>query len=182
MTSSTTHPKLRYASDPTPSETTAVTPRLKLGSINQRLPLEKRGREVLRLAEIAFSQTGSWVVFYREMLGVDGVVRRLFPDAEQLRFFEGQEEFIELQEMVAAMRSQDPGKSTEVEPERMVTIRLPKSVHEVLLAESEDMELSINQLSICKLLQPVDTRFVPLQRGRRRGRKPGPQGKRKSAN
>jgi len=173
-------PKLRYASDPSPDEAGSVAPRLGIVPPEDRtIPLERRGREVLRLAEEAFAKTGSWVVFYREMLGVDGVVRRLYPDTNSLREFEMTDEFLELQEMVAALRGQDPSKSDSAEPERMITIRLPMSLHEVLKAESDETDLSINKLCISKLIQPIASRFVPLQQGRRRGRRAGPQGPRK---
>lgn len=170
--------ELRYANDPTPEQAKKGEKAIALSPINLRLPIEKRGQEVLRLAEEAFAKTGSWVVFYREMLGVDGVVRKLFPETDQLRFFETRPEFAELQEMVAAMRSQDPSKGDSAEPERMITIRLPRSLHEALQRESDELNLSINQLCISKLLQRIESRFIPIQRGRRRGRRPGPQGKR----
>ncbi|TWT79843.1 hypothetical protein CA13_12500 [Planctomycetes bacterium CA13] len=171
---------LRYASDPLPEQTDAIAPRLGIAppSANE-IPKDQRGREVLRLAEEAFAKTGSWVVFYREMLGVDGVVRKLYPESDDLRAFETSQEFLELQEMVAAMRGQDPSKGDAAEPERMITIRLPMSLHDVLKKESEEMNLSINKLCISKLIQPIAGRFVPLQQGRRRGRRPGPQGPRK---
>ncbi len=180
MTPSMPSTELRYAGDPAPGQSEPTETRLTMTPMNTRLPVEQRGREVLRLAQEAFAMTGSWIVFYREMLGIDGVVRKLFPDSDQLRYFETQPEFAELQEMVAAMRSQDPGKGSTSEPERMITIRLPKSLHEALQQESEELNLSINQLCISKLLQRIESRFIPLQRGRRRGRRPGPQGKRKT--
>ncbi len=80
--------------------------------------------------------------------------------------------------MLAAIRSQDSSKGDAAEPERMITIRLPKSLHEALANESEEVKLSINKLCITKLVQSVESRFVPVQRGRRRGRRPGPQGPR----
>jgi predicted HicB family RNase H-like nuclease len=145
------------------------------------LPLEQRGREALRLAQEAFTKTGSWVVFYREMLGSDGVVRKLFRESSQMRVFESSNEYAELQEMVAAMRSQDGSKGDATEPERMITIRLPKSLHDALRTEADEMNLSINKLCISKLLQRIESRFIPIQQGRRRGRRPGPQGPRKKA-
>lgn len=123
--------------------------------------------------------TGRWVVFYRTMLGIDGLVAELFPDpAERQRFFQT-ESHAELQEMIAAMRSTDQSKSDATEPERMITIRIPMTLHEVLMQEAEAAELSINRLCISKLIQPVQDRHVPEPQGRRRGRKPGPQGSRK---
>jgi hypothetical protein len=133
----------------------------------------------LRLAQEAFAKTGSWVVFYREMLGADGIVRKLFADSDEMRYFEGTPEFAELQEMVAAVRSQDSSKGDSAEPERMITIRLPKSLHDSLRIEADDLNLSINKLCISKLLQRIESRYVPIQQGRRRGRRPGPQGPRK---
>lgn len=173
-------PQLRYANDPEPDQAEAAAARLHLSSLNHELPLEQRGREALRLAQEAFSKTGSWVVFYREMLGPSGIVRRLYPDPEQLRNFESSREFAELQEMVAAMRSQDPSKGDASEPERMITIRLPKSLHDSLKEEADEMKLSINKLCISKLLQRIEGRYIPIQQGRRRGRRPGPQGPRKT--
>ena len=169
---------LRYAGDPKP-DSGQLAPRLQLSPISTQLPVEQRPREVLRIAQEAFSKTGSWVVFYREMLGLDGVVRQLFRDADEMRYFEGTPEFVELQEMIAAIRSQDSSKGDSAEPERMITIRLPKSLHDALRIEADDMKLSINKLCISKLLQRIESRYVPVQQGRRRGRRPGPQGPRK---
>ena len=170
---------LRYASDPEPDQGDTLQSRLTLSPPNGDLPLEQRGREVLRLAQEAFSKTGSWVEFYREMLGSEGVVRKLYPVSDEMRFFEASNEFAELQEMVAAMRSQDSSKGDATEPERMITIRLPKSLHDALRIEADEMNLSINKLCISKLLQRIESRFIPIQQGRRRGRRPGPQGPRK---
>ena len=170
---------LRYASDPAPNQPAAGAPRLDIPQPNTALPFEQRGAEALRIAQEAFAKTGSWVVFYREVLGVDGVARKLFPTTEEMRRFEISKEYGELLEMVAAVRSQDTSKGDSTEPERMITIRLPKSLHDSLRVESDEMNLSINKLCISKLLQRIDPRYVPEQQGRRRGRRPGPQGPRK---
>ena len=169
---------LRYASDPTP-EKAAELPTLELPQPDPNDSYEGRCRQTLRLAEEAFSKTGSWVIFFREVLGVGGVVKQLFPEPQDFaRFIEGPE-FAQLHEMLAAIRSQDQSKSDAAEPERMITIRIPRSLHESLQEESAACGLSINKLSISKLLYPANPRFVPEQQGRRRGRRPGPQGTRK---
>lgn len=171
---------LRYASDPSP-EKEAELPTLELTHPDPTASYEGRCRQTLLLAEEAFAKTGSWVMFFREILGVDGVVRQLFSEDEEYRRFTEGPEFATLHEMLAAIRSQDQSKSDAAEPERMITIRIPKSLHEALQEESKSCGLSINKLSISKLLLPANPRFVPEQQGRRRGRKPGPQGKRGGA-
>lgn len=140
---------------------------------------QEKAIEILKMAGDAFASNGNWVVFYRDMLGVNGVARRAFNTEAKFEQFQKTPQFAELQEMVAALRSQDTSKGDAVEPEKMITIRLPESLHQVLTAEAESMNLSINKLCISKLLQPVESRFVPVQQGRRRGRRPGPQGSRK---
>ncbi|QDV42224.1 hypothetical protein Enr13x_20690 [Stieleria neptunia] len=130
---------------------------------------EERCRLTLLLAEEAFAKTGSWVVFFRQILGVDGVVRQLFGTRDELARFVAGPEFTTLHEMLAAIRSQDQTKSDAAEPERMITIRIPRSLHDVLQQESKDWGLSINKLCISKLLQAIDSRFIPEpQESRRR--------------
>ena len=152
--------------------------RLTLSPITPGLDIAARPAEVLKLAIEAFPQTDTWVVFYREILGVDGVVRKLFKTVDELRQWEASNEFNEVHTMLAALRSVDNGKGDTVEPQRMITVRLPVSLHEALKVESDESGLSINKLCITKLLHKMDARFVPQEPGKRRGRKPGPQGKR----
>lgn len=149
--------------------------RLDLPAARTELPLEQRGDEVTRLAHEAFAKTTSWVVFYREMLGVEGVVATLYPTKEERQFFETQPEFLELLEIVTSLRSQDTSKMDAYEPTRMLTVRMPRSLHAEVIRRSEEQGLSLNSYAITKLLQPVDKRFTPEETGGRRGRKPGPQ-------
>ena len=152
--------------------------RLNLSTTNLDLPLEERGGEVLRLAIEAFPQTVNWVIFYREILGVEGVARNLFRTNEELSTWESTPQFEEVHTMLAALRSHDTTKGDTVDGQRMITVRIPTSLHEVLKKESDEQSLSINKLCITKLLQKLDPRFAPEEPGKRRGRKPGPQGKR----
>lgn len=150
-----------------------------LPPMNEHLPLQERPAEAMRLAQEAFTQTSNWIEFFREILGVDGIVRKLFKTMEEKQYFEESREHGQIQEMLTALRSQDTGKGDTLEPQRMITVRLPKSLHEYLRVQAEEQNLSINKLCISKLLQVVDDKMVPEERGGRRGRRPGPQGPRK---
>jgi len=141
----------------------------------ETVSLAKRPAAVLRIAVRQFPVSESWVDFYRELLGVEGVARRAFPTAEQLQFWERSSEFAEVLEMLTALRSTEESKSNAVEPQRMITVRIPLSLHESLKKESEDHHTSINKLCISKLLSGISSRFVPREKGKIRGRKPGPQ-------
>ncbi len=136
----------------------------------------ERAEEVLRLAQEAFVQTDKWVLFYREILGVEGVMRTLFKTADEVRAFEEMPQFGQLLEMVTAVRAMDSGKGDELEPQKMITVRLPKSQHEAMKQEAAEHGTSINKLCISKLLLPIKSCYVPEEKGKLRGRKPGPQG------
>ena len=157
------------------SPPTSRARRLKLSPIDPGASLENRIDQARESSLEAFAKTGSWVVYFREILGRDGVCRKLFPSEPERRYFETTEVFAEMQEIIAAMRSQGIEKSDAAEPEKMITIRLPLSVHESLVRESGENNLSVNKLCISKLLQSIDRRFLPDTPGKVPGRKPGPQ-------
>ncbi len=136
-------------------ELTAVTPTLTPPSS----PAE-RLQTASRIADTMFQQQPDWVVFFREVLGVDGLVRKLFTTPEELAEFEKTAEYAEIQQMVNKLREKAGTASDGKEPTRVITVRLPKSLHESLRAEAHDRKTSMNQLCISKLLQVVDEQLA----------------------
>lgn len=140
--------------------------------VNTDLPLSDRPAEALRLAQEAFAQTGYWVAFYKAVLGSEGVVNLLFPSSEELDYFYTTPEFVEIQRILTALRTSDQEKADAVEPLKMITIRIPRSMQSALITESKRHNTSINKLCISKLLYPIDVDYVPAEQGRVKGRKP----------
>jgi predicted HicB family RNase H-like nuclease len=97
-----------------------------------------------------------WVVFFRELLGVDGVVRRTFPEPDDLIRFECSPEYARIRELLDDLRNRQRDRPAERETQRVVTVRMPRSLHETLKAEAEEMRVSINTLCISKLLKMLD--------------------------
>lgn len=114
---------------------------------------EDRRQTAQRIAAEMFHQTPDWVTFFREVLGVNGLVRRLFTTAEELAAFEKSAEFAEIQRMISRLRERNGSTSEAKENTRVITVRLPASLHESLKVEAEERNTSINQLCISKLLQ-----------------------------
>ena len=174
-------PKQRAGGQPE-QQAPPKSPRNQLLRVNlpamEKATLEQRAEAVLRAAQEVFSKTDSWVIAFRLLMGRDGAARQAFADAESYEWFATSAQCADLQEMIAAMRSQDTSKSSAVESERMITIRLPSSLHDTLTDEADAAGLSVNKLCISKLVQPISSRFVPIPQGERRGRRPGPQGSR----
>ena len=140
----------------TGSTATMSTPR----EISSSQPADKK-QEACRVATEIFRKNPDWVTFFREVLGVDGVVRRLFTSAEEMEAFGQGPEFAEIQQMVAKLRERSKHQTESNEPTRVITVRLPKSLHESLRAEAHQRRTSMNQLCISKLLQIIDNELVP---------------------
>jgi len=122
---------------------------------------ENREGKVYRVASELYRQDPDWVTFFREVLGVEGVVRRVFTTPIDLAQFEQTREYSEIQQMVAKLRERASEPVDVREPTRVITVRLPKSLHESLRTEAHERKTSMNKLCISKLLQIVDEGLIP---------------------
>ena len=129
----------------------------------QGLTLEERKQEASRVASALYRQDPDWVTFFREILGISGVVRRLFPEREWMGEFEKTTEYTEIQLMLARLRQRSSTRGDSQEPIRVITVRLPRSLHETLQAEAYAHETSMNKLCITKLLRMVDGELAETQ-------------------
>ncbi len=121
-------------------------------------------REILQVAENLYRQDPDWVTFFRKVVGIDGAVRKSFPTFEELTAFEQSEEFDAIQKMLVKLREKRAAADPETEPTRVITVRLPKSMHEYLRTEAHDLHTSMNKLCISKLLQVIDETMIPNER------------------
>lgn len=110
---------------------------------------QERSAEALAFARDLYAQNPDWVTFFREVMGINGVLRAMFPAGPDSAFRKSAA-FAEIQEMLTTLRNrQEAGK----ERTRVITVRLPASLHESLLLESKELKTSMNQLCIGKLLR-----------------------------
>jgi predicted HicB family RNase H-like nuclease len=119
---------------------------------------------ILQTARQLYESEPDWVTFFREILGVDGIVRRQFTRLEDLTAFEKSQEFDQIQKWLVKLREQKNSTDTESEPTRVITVRLPKSMHEYLRTEAHDLRTSMNKLCISKLLQVIEQDLIPTER------------------
>jgi hypothetical protein len=119
----------------------------------------ERADQVYREAERLFDKGVDWVTFFREILGVDGVARRTFRLNEDLREFERTKQFVAIQEMLVKLRAAKLDE--EPEPTRVITVRMPRSMHDYLRSEAHDLRTSMNKLCISKLLQVIEENMIP---------------------
>ena len=111
---------------------------------------------VLQVAERLHAMNPEWVVFFREVLGVEGIVRRTFSDPEALMRFECSPQYARIREMLDGLRARQSDQASAREAQRVVTVRMPRSLHETLKSEADEMRVSVNTLCISKLMKLLD--------------------------
>ncbi len=134
---------------------------------------EEKQTAVKEIADKLYDQKPDWITFYREILGMDGIVRQTFPGRQELAAFEQSPAYQEILRLLTMLRQLpppppigDPNSSKEKEKDdaeltRVITVRLPQCMHEALRAEAHDHRTSVNALCISKLLQWIDSQNVP---------------------
>jgi predicted HicB family RNase H-like nuclease len=128
-----------------------------------RMTVIDKQQEVQSIAQALYARNPDWVTFYREILGLRGAVRQHYPSPDSLSEFEQTEAYQKIQQMLAKLREQKAPANNPEEPTRVITVRLPKSLHEALRTEAHEHRTSMNKLCISKLLLFIDAQMVPAE-------------------
>ena len=133
---------------------------------------EARCQQAFDIANDLFGNAPTWVCFYRALMGGDGMIPLLFPQDDDFGQFLRCEQYHQIQLMLTALRSRDLPENDPNDPQRMITVRLPKSLHEALCEEAGRLGISVNRLCISRMLQLLDPKMIPETGSKPRGRKP----------
>ena len=131
---------------------------------------ELRCQQAFYVANDLFGNAPTWVCFYRELMGGEGLIPQLFPSNEDFGNFLRCDQYYQVQMMLTALRSRELPENDPNDPQRMITVRLPQSLHEALCDEAVRLGMSVNRLCISRLLQLLDPKMIPdtgTPRGRR---------------
>jgi len=122
------------------------------------MPVSEKHEEIKSAIEKLFATNPDWVKFYREVMGLHGLIRQAFPTLEVMAKFEQTETYSQAHRMLTELRRLPSPKDVDT---RVITIRVPKSMHESLRIEAHEYHTTMNKLCISKLLQFIDTENVP---------------------
>jgi len=117
-------------------------------------------REAVQKALAMSWETNDWEDFFREIMSIQGLIHQMFPSVAQRREFETTPEYAEIQHMMAEMRGRRKKRRLNREKTRVITVRLPESLHTSLQHEAAQLNTSMNKLCISKLLQVIDKQLV----------------------
>jgi predicted HicB family RNase H-like nuclease len=116
--------------------------------------IEIRCQRVVDRARELFAKQPDWTEFYADVLGVGGFARSQFQLLADWQLFERSDCFSRVQQMLHELRDTQPnlaGAGT-----RVITVRVPRTVHVALHAEAHDRRTSLNKLCVSKLLGRLD--------------------------
>ena len=133
---------------------------------------ESRCAQAFDIANDLFGNAPTWTCFYRELMGSAGIIKTLFSDTEEFSQFLRSDQYHQIQLMLTALRSRDLPESDPKDPQRMITVRLPKSLHKAMCDEAKALNISVNRLCISRMLQLLDPKMIPETTSKPRGRKP----------
>jgi hypothetical protein len=80
----------------------------------------------------------------------------MYPDPETRAEFERTPAYGELKRMLEEIRQRNGQRSSTEDATRVITVRLPKALHEALKSEAHLRQTSMNQLCITKLLMELE--------------------------
>jgi len=132
-----------------------------------RAPEMELQQHVYHVAYSLYCENPDWVVFFREVLGLNGIIRKCYPARDTLSEFERTETYAEIQQMLKRLRERKTESIDPQERTRVITVRLPESLHEALQEEAHEYRTSVNKLCISKLLQFIDNELVPSEKVRK---------------
>ncbi len=132
----------------------------------------ERCQQAFDVANDLFSNAPTWVCFYRELMGGSGMLHTLFNSNKDFGAFLRTDQHHQIQLMLTALRSRDLPENDPNDPQRMITVRLPKSLHEAMCEEAGRLNISVNRLCISRMLQLLDPEMIPETNSKPRGRKP----------
>lgn len=113
-------------------------------------------RNLYESARDLYVQKLEWIRFFSAVLGPEGMVRQALKTDEEVAAFRESPAYAAIQQMVGVLRSHE-GEINSKEPLKVITVRVPKSLHESLRHEAHRRRTSMNQLCILKLLQDVES-------------------------
>jgi hypothetical protein len=143
------------------------------GKIRSSEAFENRCKQVVDCVAEFFGAAPTWTAFYREALGKEGVASKVFPDKQGYDAFMESPEYFQVLEMLTALRARNLPENDPTEAQRMITIRLPMSLHDAVCREANELKVSVNSLCITRMLQPLVAEMLPMSEKKRRGRRPG---------
>ena len=121
---------------------------------------KKDHQAIFAVAEELFQQRPDWIIFFREIFGIQGALLTQLKTPKERREFEVTDEYARIQQMLTELKEAAVDQSQKKEPIKVLPIRVSKQLHLALKQESHDFWTSVNKLVIEKLKRTVNPELM----------------------
>lgn len=90
----------------------------------------------------------------------------MFPQEHELEEFQQSDEYSKVFEMLTVLRSHDLPENDLHEQQRMITVRVPKCLHDSICDEAKALKVSVNILGVSKSRTKADPSSNRQKRGK----------------
>ena len=88
---------------------------------------EEKQTAVKEIADKLYDQKPDWITFYREILGMDGIVRQTFPGRQELAAFEQSPAYQEILRLLTMLRQLPPRRPSAIQTVRRRKRRMTRN-------------------------------------------------------
>ena len=122
-----------------------------------------RAQRLLNEATAIFLKCDNWLDYFRQVLDFDGIIYEEFKlPSDRCQFWETRQGWIIQRQLAKLFAQYEHARAVAVdEPTRVITVRLPKSMHHWLKDDAHDSHVSLNQFCIAKLLRICPPVLLP---------------------
>jgi len=117
--------------------------------------MSRKAKQALKYATEAAEAAASWIELHNVLFGIGGKLGELFPTESERTAFSRSDEYARILGLIDELRERvgDPAPLADLlaSANGAISVRLPKSIHAALLAESKAEGVSLNQLVVTKL-------------------------------
>lgn len=115
--------------------------------------LIQRAGAVYSAARSLYETRPHWLDFFREVFGVRGLINEAFATSEEREAFAETMHHGDIQAMLRELReSESDGGSDDKEPTRVITLRVPSSVHHAIRQKAADRMMSMNKYLLSRIV------------------------------
>lgn len=115
--------------------------------------LIQRANVVYAAARSLYETRPHWLDFFREVFGVRGLINEAFATSEEREAFAETMHHGDIQAMLRELReSESDGGSDDKEPTRVITLRVPSSVHHAIRQKAADRMMSMNKYLLSRIV------------------------------
>ena len=116
--------------------------------------MESKQESIVAAARDLFERNVPWLKFHQAVYGLGGIIASAYPEREQRRTFFETEHGKRCNAMLQSLRQEQGEETANDDAIQVVTVRMPRHLHEKLKEDSRGRNVSLNRWCLKLLSEP----------------------------